>query len=88
MSEFMGNIVGFLPGTASLHSCMAAHGPETEAVRKALTAELAPVRYPENSMQFMFETCYMLKIAPWSVERLDDTYLQSWQGIEKLFVSK
>ena len=96
MTEFMGNIIGvydakkhgFLPGTASLHSCMAAHGPEAEVFRKGSTAELAPVRYPDNSLQFMFETCYMLRIAPWAVERIDDTYLQCWQGIEKLYVSR
>lgn len=42
MSEFMGNLAGtydakekgFVPGSASLHSCMAGHGPEYEVFEK------------------------------------------------------
>lgn len=48
MNEFMGNIAGtydakekgFVPGAASLHSCMSAHGPEAEVLEKASTMEL------------------------------------------------
>jgi homogentisate 1,2-dioxygenase len=95
MTEFMGNIQGtydakthgFTPGTATLHSCMAAHGPESSVFEKASNAELAPVRFPDGTLQFMFETCYMLKVAPWSLERLDTGYLDCWQGLEKLFKS-
>ncbi|CUG87237.1 homogentisate dioxygenase-like protein, putative [Bodo saltans] len=51
MSEFMGNIrgvyeakeKGFLPGGGSLHSHMAAHGPEAEVHEKASNATLGPV---------------------------------------------
>lgn len=95
MTEFMGNIIGvydakthgFIPGTASLHSCMAAHGPEAEVFHKGSNSELIPVRYPDNCLQFMFETCYMLKIAPWAVDNLDETYLNCWQGLEKTHLS-
>ena len=42
MSEFMGNIAGvydakergFTPGSASLHSAMSGHGPETDVFEK------------------------------------------------------
>ena len=48
MTEFMGNIsgqydakeTGFCPGAASLHSCMSAHGPESEVYKKASTVDL------------------------------------------------
>jgi homogentisate 1,2-dioxygenase len=96
MTEFMGNIVGsydaktvgFTPGTASLHSCMSAHGPEAAVFDKGTNAELAPVRYPDNHLQFMFETCYMLRLAPWAMERNDEEYLRCWGGLNKLHVSE
>lgn len=52
MSEFMGLIFGmyeaksegFVPGGASLHSCMTPHGPDSEAFTKASNAELKPAR--------------------------------------------
>ena len=95
MTEFMGNIagtydaktVGFLPGTASLHSCMAGHGPEAGVFDKASNMELAPVRFPDNHMQFMFETTYILKINKECLEWLDNDYLHCWGGLKKLFVS-
>ena len=95
MTEFMGNIIGtydaktkgFTPGTASLHSCMTAHGPEANIFNNASNTEMKPVRYPDNALQFMFETCFMLRIAPWSIENLDETYLECWQGIQKLYTS-
>ncbi len=36
---------GFLPGGASLHSCMTPHGPDAETFAKASNAELKPTRY-------------------------------------------
>jgi homogentisate 1,2-dioxygenase len=35
---------GFLPGGASLHSCMTPHGPDTDTFAKASSAELKPHR--------------------------------------------
>lgn len=69
MSEFMGNIIGtydakeegFSPGASSLHLPMTPHGPETEVFLKASNSDLVPVRYPENSLAFMFESVLMLK---------------------------
>lgn len=95
MTEFMGNIVGtydaktvgFVPGTASLHSCMAGHGPEAGVFEKASNAELVPVRYPDNHMQFMFETTYMLKVSKESCQWIDDDYLHCWESIKKFHIS-
>jgi len=50
MAEFMGILQGvydtkaegFLPGGASLHNCMSAHGPDAETWERASHAELKP----------------------------------------------
>ena len=50
MTEFMGLLQGvydakaegFLPGGASLHNCMSAHGPDAETWTRATRAELKP----------------------------------------------
>jgi homogentisate 1,2-dioxygenase len=92
MTEFMGNIVGtydaktvgFLPGTASLHSCMAGHGPEAGVFEKASNAELVPVKYPDNHMQFMFETSYMLRLNKECLRFIDEDYVLCWQGLKKM----
>ena len=75
MSEFMGNIsgtydakeAGFAPGASSLHSCMSGHGPEAEVFEKASTAELKPFKTQQDSLAFMFETCYMLKLTDYAM---------------------
>jgi len=95
MNEFMGNIIGdydakeagFTPGTASLHSCMSGHGPEVHVFEKASNEELKPTVNPPNTFQVMFESTYMLKVAPWAMEteKLDNEYLQVWQGFNKHF---
>ncbi len=36
---------GFLPGGASLHSCMTPHGPDAATFEEAIKAELVPQRY-------------------------------------------
>ena len=64
MSEFMGNIAGvydakeegFVPGSASLHSAMTAHGPEADVFEKQSTVDLEPWKVGEGGMAFMFET--------------------------------
>jgi homogentisate 1,2-dioxygenase len=77
MSEFMGNIKGtydakeegFSPGCSSLHSMMSAHGPESEVFEKASTCDLKPVKM-ENTMAFMFETCYQLALTEYVMDDL------------------
>jgi homogentisate 1,2-dioxygenase len=85
MTEFMGNIAGvydakekgFVPGSASLHSCMSGHGPEREVFEKASTKELKPEKIGEGSMAFMFETAYILKLPKFAIEseKLDTEYI-------------
>jgi homogentisate 1,2-dioxygenase len=67
MNEYMGLIEGtydakaegFVPGGASLHNCMSAHGPDAASYRQAVDAELVPQRI-DGSIAFMFETAYVL----------------------------
>ncbi|KAG5552574.1 hypothetical protein RHGRI_010604 [Rhododendron griersonianum] len=66
MSEFMGLIYGgyeaksdgFLPGGASLHSCMTPHGPDTKTYEETIAHgnEAGPQRIADT-MAFMFESC-------------------------------
>lgn len=84
MSEFMGNIAGtydakekgFIPGASSLHSCMSGHGPEAEVFEKASNAELKPMFIGKDSLAFMFETCYMMKLTQHAAYKYVDTEYQ------------
>ncbi len=81
----MGNIAGtydakekgFVPGSASMHSCMSGHGPEKEVFEKASTKELKPEKVGEGSLAFMFESTYMMKFTKNALEedRLDLDYI-------------
>ncbi len=94
MSEFMGLIQGeydakaegFVPGGASLHNCMAGHGPDTETFEKASSAELKPV-FQGNTLAFMFETRYVCRPTKFALEtsELDHQYFEVWQGLRKKF---
>lgn len=95
MSEFMGNIAGvydakeegFGPGSSSLHSAMAGHGPESEVFEKASTVKLEPQFVGKDSMAFMFETAYMLKLTDYAVDpsHQDINYYKCWENIPKWF---
>jgi homogentisate 1,2-dioxygenase len=92
MSEFMGLIHGaydakeggFAPGGASLHNCMAGHGPDLASWEKASTAELKPVKI-DNTMAFMFESRWIIRPTRWASEtelcQLD--YDECWAGFPK-----
>lgn len=95
MSEFMGNVegqydakgLGFGPGCSSLHMTMTAHGPDGEAFEKGSFGDLVPVKY-QNTLSFMFETCYMVKIANPGlndVVKIDDEYNKCWESLKKNF---
>ena len=87
MNEFMGLIQGeydakaegFVPGGASLHSCMSAHGPDGETCTKAINAELAPARI-DNTMAFMFETSQVLRPSRFALDcpQLQSSYDACW----------
>src|ERR1700749_1372333 len=67
MSELMGLVhgaydakaEGFVPGGASLHNCMNAHGPDRSTYEKAVAAELAPQKL-DDTLAFMFESRWVI----------------------------
>lgn len=92
MSEFMGNVdgvydakeEGFSPGSASLHSCMTGHGPEEQVFEKASNAELKPTKL-ENTLSFMFETCFIMRVNENTLNHEDKNYLDCWKSLKKNF---
>lgn len=103
MSEFMGMVWGqydgklnapsaahgFLPGGASLHSAMTAHGPDAEAFLKASSEPLAPF-FLGAGLAFMFESCLMLKVAPGALSSpaLQRNYIKCWAALPALFTGE
>jgi homogentisate 1,2-dioxygenase len=94
MNEFMGLIFGqydakaegFVPGGASLHSCMQAHGPDAETFERASQAELKP-QFLANTLAFMFETQLVLHPTRFAMETkyLQREYFEVWQPLGKHF---
>ncbi len=94
MNEFMGLIFGqydakaegFVPGGASLHNCMAGHGPDAETWERASAAELKP-QYLGNTLAFMFETQLVVRPTKFALETkiLQHEYYECWQGLKKHF---
>lgn len=94
MSEFMGLCFGqydakeegFVPGGASLHNQMSAHGPDAEAFEKASNAELKPVKL-SGTMAFMFESRYIIRPTKYAMEtaELQHEYFEVWQKLKKNF---
>jgi homogentisate 1,2-dioxygenase len=97
MSEYMGLIhgqydakpEGFVPGGASLHNMMAAHGPDAAAFANATSAELKP-EFLDETMAFMFETRYPIKLTNWAANgpHVQAGYQECWQGLEQNFNGK
>jgi homogentisate 1,2-dioxygenase len=94
MTEFMGNIkgeydakpTGFAPGSGSLHSCMVPHGPDREAVDKALKADTHKPFYMEGALAFMFESTYVMRLTDWGLRvSRDEAYDQVWAGLDSMF---
>jgi homogentisate 1,2-dioxygenase len=92
MSEFMGLVRGeydakkggFVPGGASLHNSMSAHGPDRASYDKAIAAKLEPQRYA-NTLAFMFESRYVFQPTAFALASpaLDRHYDRAWDGFEK-----
>ena len=97
MNEFMGLITGqydakaegFVPGGASLHNCMAGHGPDAETYERASLAQLKPQRL-DSTMAFMFETQLVVRPTRFAMETrvLQHEYFECWQGLKKHFRSE
>ncbi len=94
-SEFMGLVhgaydakqQGFVPGGASLHNCMTAHGPDADTFEKASAADTTKPNYIRDTMAFMFET--RLPFRPTrqaldSPQRQRD-YIECWGGLRRHF---
>lgn len=96
MNEFMGLVFGaydakaegFLPGGASLHNCMAGHGPDAETFERATSAELKP-HYLDNTLAFMFETQLVVHPTAFAMQTriLQHEYFECWQGLKKRFAN-
>jgi len=94
MCEFMGLLTGaydakaegFLPGGASLHNCMSAHGPDADTWERATNADLKPHKL-DNTMAFMFETRLAMRLTRYAMEssELQQDYFEGWQGLKKHF---
>ena len=94
MNEFMGLIhgtydakaEGFLPGGASLHPMMSAHGPDAATTERAMAATLAPHKI-DGALAFMFETRDTLAIAARAMAAplLQADYDTCWDGLARHF---
>lgn len=94
MSEFMGLIEGaydakaegFVPGGASVHNMMSAHGPDQETFVKASTADLAPQKL-DSGLAFMFETRWPLTLTRQAMEasHRQRDYDLVWRGLDRRF---
>ena len=91
MSEFMGLVrgaydakkEGFVPGGASLHNAMSAHGPDRASYEGAVAAKLAP-HYLADTLAVMFESRYILEPTALALAAptLDRDYDAAWSGFE------
>jgi homogentisate 1,2-dioxygenase len=83
----VGKNEGFVPGGASLHSCMTSHGPDADAFIKASSVETLPPIYFDKGLAFMFESNYILKLAPHALtsSKLQKDYIKCWKKLPKLF---
>jgi homogentisate 1,2-dioxygenase len=94
MSEFMGLVrgtydakeEGFVPGGASLHNCMSAHGPDAATYERASTAELAPQKL-DDTLAFMFESRLIFVPTAYAMESpaLQSGYDDVWTSVRKNF---
>lgn len=94
MSEYMGLIFGrydarsegFVPGGASLHNCMSAHGPDAASFETASEAESKP-QYLGETLAFMFESRYVIRPTRFALETtaLQRSYSECWKGLKKTF---
>ena len=97
-SEFMGLVHGsydakqggFVPGGASLHNCMTAHGPDAASFEIASKADTSKPTYIRDTMAFMFETRLPIRPTRFALESapLQRDYIECWQGLKKHFTGR
>ena len=96
MSEFMGLVKGaydakrggFVPGGASLHNAMAAHGPDRASHEAAVSARLEP-KYLGDTLAFMFESRHPFDPTTFAMttSALDRDYDAVWDRFAKASLS-
>jgi len=95
-SEYMGLITGvydaksagFVPGGASLHNCMSAHGPDAATFEKAIAADTSQPVHITDTMAFMFESRMVIRPTRHALEgrpALQKDYMACWLGLKKRF---
>lgn len=94
MSEFMGLVhgvydakaEGFVPGGASLHNRMSAHGPDAETSERASAADLTPHKIAD-SMAFMFESRFAMRLTDFAANsaELQPDYVDAWRPLKRRF---
>ena len=94
MSEFMGLVrgvydakpVGFVPGGASLHNCMSAHGPDRTSHQRATESDLKP-QFLADTLAFMFESRYVFRPTRFALVagHLQSDYDSCWGGLDARF---
>jgi homogentisate 1,2-dioxygenase len=92
MSEFMGLVRGaydakqggFVPGGASLHNAMSAHGPDRASYENALAARLEP-QYLADTLAFMFEARHAYRPTAHALASpaLQRDYDRAWEGFAR-----
>jgi len=97
MSELMGLVKGtydakrdgFVPGGASLHNAMSAHGPDRASHEAASAAELSP-QYLADTLAFMFESRYLFEPTAFAMAspHIDREYDRAWSGFPKADVRR
>ncbi|RPF72279.1 homogentisate 1,2-dioxygenase [Aurantiacibacter spongiae] len=98
MSEFMGLVHGeydakegggFMPGGASLHNQFNGHGPDAQSTRKAMQADLGPMKI-EDTLAFMFESRNVIHPTQFAMQGglLQSDYDACWTGFEKATLPK
>ncbi|XP_010916053.1 homogentisate 1,2-dioxygenase isoform X2 [Elaeis guineensis] len=79
---------GFLPGGASLHSCMTPHGPDTKTYEATIARgeDAEPLRI-SGTVAFMFESSLIPRVCPWALEspNVDADYYRCWIGLRSHF---
>ena len=96
MSELMGLVrgaydakrEGFLPGGASLHNAMSAHGPDRASHAAAVAAKLEP-QYLGDTLAFMFESRHLFEPTAFAMNSpaMDREYDKVWDGFAKATLS-
>jgi homogentisate 1,2-dioxygenase len=96
-SEFVGLVHGqyigkgdaFKPGSASLHNCMAGHGPDVDAFERGRAAGEEP-QYLANTLTVVFETQLVIQPTQFALETelLERDYYRHWQGLRRRFTPK